>query len=83
MTSRLGKPYPEQDQIEGHKDARPRPRVGRLTLMVTSGLDRWPPLRLPEYRTRLMSLLGLDEEALAKAIASSVILPLSGTKLLA
>jgi len=25
VTSRLGKPHPEQDQIEGHKDARPVP----------------------------------------------------------
>ena len=72
MTSWLGKPYPEQDQIEGQRDARPVPWVGRLTLVVTSGLDRWSPLRLSEYRTRLIGLLGPDEEALAKAIASSV-----------
>jgi len=44
-TSRLGKPHLEQDQIEGPKDARPSPRVGRLTLVVTPGLDRWSPLR--------------------------------------
>ncbi len=43
VTSRLGKPHPEQDQIEGQKDVRPRPRVGRLTLGVTPGLDRWSP----------------------------------------
>ena len=32
------------------------PRVGRLTLMATSGLDGWSPLRV-EYRTRLTGLL--------------------------
>jgi len=32
------------------------PRVGRLTLMVTSGLDGWSPLNV-EYRTRLIGLL--------------------------
>ena len=46
VTSRLGKPHLEQDQIEGQKDARPSPRVGRLILVVTPGLDRWSPLRL-------------------------------------
>ena len=45
VTSRLGKPHPEQDQIEGQKDARSCPRVGRLTLLVTAGLDRWSSLR--------------------------------------
>ena len=45
VTSRPGKPHPEQDRIEGHMGARPVPRVGRLTLMVTSGLDGWSPLR--------------------------------------
>ncbi len=45
VTSRLGKPHLEQDQIEGQKDARPRPRVGRLNLVVTPWLDRWSPLR--------------------------------------
>jgi|GEM_PF-640141 len=43
VTSRLGKPHLEQDQIGGQKDARPSPRVGRLTLSVTEGLDRWSP----------------------------------------
>jgi len=32
------------------------PWVGRLTLMVTSGLDGWSPLYV-EYRTRLTGLL--------------------------
>ena len=45
VTSRLGKPHPEQDQIGGYKDARSSPRVGRLTPMATSGLDRWSPPR--------------------------------------
>ena len=45
VTGRLGKPHPEQDRIEGHKDARPVPRVGRMTLVVTSGQDKWPPPR--------------------------------------
>ncbi|MFC1940616.1 hypothetical protein ACFLXO_08060, partial [Chloroflexota bacterium] len=41
--------------------ARPVPRVGRLTLVVTPGLDRWSPsFSLGEgYRTRLTGLLGL------------------------
>ena len=51
VTSRLGKPHLEQDQIGGRKDARPYPRVGRLTLVVTPGLDRWSPL--PSWSTEL------------------------------
>jgi len=43
VTGRLGKPHLEQDRIEGQWDARPSPRVGRLTLGVTPGLDRWSP----------------------------------------
>ncbi len=43
MTRRPGKPHPEQDQIEGLRDAWPVPRVGRMTLLVTEGLERWSP----------------------------------------
>jgi len=35
------------------------PRVGRLTPVVTLGLDEWPPLHTSEYRTRLIGLLAL------------------------
>ena len=49
-----------------------RSRVDRMTLMVTPGLDRWSPLRLTEYRTRLTGLLDptFNDEALAEAIAA-------------
>ena len=56
VTSRLGKPHPEQDQIEGQRDARPRPRVGRSILPVTEGLDRWSP----SFRQRKDTELGLQ-----------------------
>jgi len=45
VTSRLGKPHPEQDQIEGRKGAQPYPWVSRLTPIVMSGRDRWSPSR--------------------------------------
>jgi len=45
VTGRLGKPHPEQDQIEGIRGRPAQPRVGRLTPIVISGLDGWSPLR--------------------------------------
>jgi hypothetical protein len=64
----LDKPHLEQDQIRGlnypkvsrlwgkFKVLGRGSRVGRLTLMVTSGLDGWSPLHM-EHRTRLTDLL--------------------------
>ena len=73
VTGRLGKPHPEQDRIGGREGRPACPRVGRLTLPVTEGLDRWSPLvrnqeegrgrkLIPsKYRTRLTGLLGYRE----------------------
>jgi hypothetical protein len=72
-TGRLGKPHPEQDRIGGREGGPVCPRVGRLTLSVTEGLDRWSPLGRNQeegcgrklisskYRTRLTGLLGYRE----------------------
>jgi hypothetical protein len=40
-TDRPCKPHLEQGQIEGLWESPARPRVGRMSRMATSGLDRW------------------------------------------
>ena len=76
----LGKPHPEQGQIGGRPDssgrgAWPRPRVGRLSPMVTSGLDRWPSPRLRSgYRTRRTGRLApLQRRKLVRLLSQEVL----------
>jgi len=55
-----GNPHLEQGQTGEERDwPDPKnPRVGRLTLMVTSGQDKWsPPIIFDGYRTRLTGSL--------------------------